>query len=380
MTAVREFNFGAGMPDPATFPAQALADAAARVLPHHAMDLSKYPDRMGLPALRQIAADRFERNHGMRVPIENIVLTNGSMQGLMLVAQALAIQRKPLIVEEFTYVGTLNVFRKHQADLVPVPLDDQGMRVDALEEELDRLSAIGRTPTCIYTIASHQNPSGTTLPLDRREKLVELATKHQTVIVEDDCYADVQFTKHAVPAMYKLAEPGRVLYLGSFSKILGPGVRLGYFMAPEPLLSEMLSWKIDGGTSNLSALIVAEYFKEHLWSHIDEANAAVKQKLDTLLAALEHEFAGMDITWTKPDGGLFTWISLPAGTDRARVQALAKERGIVYATGQAFDSLNRDVPYLRLAYGFIANDDIPEGVRLLAECVKLSLPVGAGRR
>jgi len=179
--------------------------------------------------------------------------------------------------------------------------------------------------------------------------------------------------------LYKLAEPGEVVYIGSFSKILGPGIRLGYFVAPEPLTTSMLQWKTDGGTSNLSAMVVAEYFKENLWVHIDEGNTVIKQKRDTLLAALEREFAGMDVSWTRPEGGLFVWIKLPDEVNRARIQELAKERGIQYATGQAFHSLNQDVPYLRLAFGFIANEDISDGVRHMAECIQLAMPVAATR-
>lgn len=378
-TPARELNFGAGMPDPATFPAQALGNAAARVVPRIGKMLARYPDQRGLPELRAIAAERFEHNHEVRPPLEHIVLTNGSMQGLMLAAQGLAKRGDAVIVEEFTYSGTLRVFRQYGLELVPVPLDDQGMRVDVLADVLRRQDELGKKPAFIYTIASYQNPSGTTLPLARRQRLIELARQHGVKIVEDDCYADVSFVKQSEPALYKLAEPGEVMYIGSFSKILGPGVRLGYFIAPEPMTSSLLQWKTDGGTSNLSAMIVAEYFKENLWAHIEEGNTVIKQKRDTLLAALEREFAGTDVSWTHPDGGLFLWVKLPEEVNRARIQELAKERGIIYATGQAFHSLSQDVPYLRLAFGYIANEDISEGVRQLAECVRAAMPTAAAR-
>jgi 2-aminoadipate transaminase len=368
------------MPDPATFPSEDLAAAAQRVIPQFGSSLCRYPDQRGLPSLRQIAIERFDHNHGIRPAIEDVVLTNGSMQGLMLAAQAFGVGKGPVLVEEFTYAGTIRVFRQNNLEIIPIPLDDQGMRMDALEAELDRLATLGSKPAFIYTIASHQNPSGTTLPVERRLRMIELARMHKTLIVEDDCYADVQFTRQAVPALYKLADPGEVVYIGSFSKILGPGVRLGYFAAPEALTSAMLQWKIDGGTSSLSAMVVAEYFNEHLWTHIDEANVVIKRKLDVLLESLEREFAGLDVTWTKPDGGLFVWLRLPAECNRQRIAELDKERGIIYATGQAFHSLGQDVPFLRLAYGFIAEADIPEGVHLMAECVRMSLPAGVSRR
>ena len=165
------------------------------------------------------------------------------------------------------------------------------------------------------------------------------------------------------------------MYIGSFSKILGPGLRLGFFIAPEPMRSTLIAWKLDGGTSMLSQLVAAEYLKDNLWEHIGEAAGAVKEKRNILLDALEGEFSAVPgMSWTHPDGGLFLWIKLPEQLDRTRLQELATARGIMYATGQAFHALNQDIPYLRLSFGWIEKDDIAEGVRILAECVREALP------
>lgn len=364
------YNFGSGMPDPATFPAQGLADAAARILPQSAGVLVRYPDQRGWPALREIAVERFQRNHGIAVPLSEVVLTNGSMQPIGLAALALAGTGATIVLESFSYVGSINAFRRAGAHLVGVPLDDQGMQVDALEETLGRLAAEGRKPAFIYTIASYQNPTGTTMPLARRTELLEIARRHDVLIVEDDCYADVRYSDAPLPpALYKLAEPGRVMYIGSFSKVLGPGVRLGYFMAAEPLTADLLRYKIDGGTSNLSAMVVAEFFRDHLWRHIATANAALKAKRDTLLTALERELGGRGVDWTQPDGGLFTWLRLPEQTDVVRLRELATAAGIQYGAGRAFDAADREVPYLRLAFGFIDRSVIADGVKALARCL-----------
>jgi 2-aminoadipate transaminase len=370
-TAVaRSFNFGSGMPDPATFPSQALADAAMRIVPQVGEVLVKYPDPKGWPALREIAVERMSKNHGVHIPLDHVVLTNGSMQPIGLAGLGLAGAAATIIVESFTYVGTLNAFRRVGANLVGVPLDDQGMRVDALAETLDRLAAEGRKPAFIYTIPSYQNPTGTTLPLGRRRQLLDIAAARDILIIEDDCYADVRFTDAAPPpALYALAEPGRVIYIGSFSKILGPGIRLGYVIAPEPRLAELLRFKIDGGTSALSAMIVAEYFREHMWGHIAECNQALKAKRDTLLAALAKHMGPCGVAWTRPDGGLFTWLRLPEAINMDTVRALATEAGIQYGAGRSFDAADRDIPYLRLAFGFIDRADIPDGVAALADCI-----------
>jgi 2-aminoadipate transaminase len=376
-TASREFNFGAGNPDPGVFPSEELAKAAQRVIARVGKELAHYPDRQGIPGLRTVAVERFERNHGLRVPIEDVVITNGAMQGLQLSAQGLARPGDCVVLEEFEYGGTIRVFKQHGLTLVPVKLDDRGMRMDDLQLVLERQTKAGKKPSFVYTTASYQNPTGTTQPRERRVKLLELAREYHIPVVEDDTYGDISFEPLAERAIYTMAQPGEAMYIGSFSKILGPGVRLGFFIAPEPIRERLMPWKTDGGTSALAQHIAAEYFSGHLWEHIEEGRQAVKAKRNALLDALEHEFGHMGMHWTRPDGGLFLWIKLPDSVDRLRLQELALSRGITYATGQAFHTLGQDVPYLRLAFGWIAIEDILEGVRLLANCVREAMPATA---
>jgi 2-aminoadipate transaminase len=371
----RTFNFGAGNPDPGVFPSHDLGEAARRALTRMGSELAHYPEARGLPELRAVAQQRFERNHHVRPPLEEIVITNGAMQGLQLSAQGLASPGDTVIMEEFEYGGTIRVFKQCGLQLVPVSVDEHGMRMDALEKILEQQAASGKLSAFIYTTASYQNPTGTSQPLERRQKLLELGRKYHILIVEDDTYGDISFEPLKVPAIYSLAEPGEVMYIGSFSKILGPGIRLGFFMATESIITRLMPWKMDGGTSMLSQLVAAEYFKDHLWDHIEEGRQAVKNKRNALLDALEGEFGAVPgMSWTQPDGGLFVWVKLSEDVDRARLQELATARGITYATGQAFHALSSDVAYLRLAFGWIEKDDIAEGVRLLAECVREATP------
>ncbi len=377
----REFNFGAGNPDPGVFPSRELGEAARRVLSRHGHELAHYPDPHGLPALRAVAIERFERNHGLRPPVDDVVITNGAMQGLQLSAQGLARPGDAVVLEEFEYTGTIRVFKQFGLELVGVPLDERGMRMDALSEILAHQARIGRLPAFIYTTASYQNPTGATLPADRRHRLVELARQYRLPIVEDDTYGDISFEPLAERSVYALAQPGEVMYIGSFSKILGPGIRLGFFIAPASIVARLMPWKTDGGTSALSQMIAAEYFSANLWPHIEEGRVAVKDKRNVLLDALEGEFGGIDgMHWSQPDGGLFVWIKLPEEVDRVRLHELATARHITYATGQAFHTQNADVPYLRLAFGWIDRADIAEGVRQLAECLRASMPARTALR
>lgn len=375
----REFNFGAGNPDPGVFPSEELGAAAQRVLARLGKELAHYPDPRGMPELRAVAVERFERNHGVRPSIDDVVITNGAMQGLTLSAQGLARPGDAVALEEFEYGGTIRVFKQFGLELIGVPLDAQGMRMDELAEILARQDKLGRLPAFIYTTASYQNPTGATLPAERRHRLIELARQYGLPIVEDDTYGDISFEPQSEQAVYALARPGEVMYIGSFSKILGPGIRLGFFIAPEAIIERLMPWKTDGGTSALSQMIAAEYFNAHLWPHVEEGRSAVKDKRNVLLDALEGEFGGMDgMHWSQPDGGLFVWIKLPEDVDRARLQELATARHITYATGQAFHAQNDNIPYLRLAFGWIAREDIAEGVRVLAQCVRESIPARAG--
>jgi 2-aminoadipate transaminase len=373
--ATKTYNFGPGNPDPGVFPSNDLAEAARRALSRMGTILAQYPEQRGLPELRGVAQARFERNHHVRPPLENIVITNGAMQGLQLSAQGLARPGDTVVLEEFEYVGTIRVFKQCGLQLAPVAIDDEGMRMDDLESVLDREVSAGRKPAFIYTTASYQNPTGTSQPVERRQRLLELARKYQITIVEDDTYADISFEPPRVPAIYSLSQPGEVLYIGSFSKILGPGVRLGFFIADESIIMRLMPWKMDGGTSMLSQLVAAEYFKDHLWEHIEEGRQSVKDKRNVLLDALETEFGSVPgMSWTRPEGGLFLWVKLPPEVDRVRLQQLAAEAGIVYSTGQAFQAENKDVAYLRLAFGWIERDEIAQGVRALAQCVRAAMP------
>jgi 2-aminoadipate transaminase len=370
-----QFNFGAGNPDPGVFPADELGEAARRVLSRVGKELAHYPDQQGLPELRNVAIERFEHNHGVRPALGDVVITNGAMQGLILSAQGLARPGNTVLMEEFEYGGTIRVFKQYGLELLGVPMDESGMRMDALAEILEHEIGNGRTPAFIYTTASYQNPTGTTLPRERRERLLQLARTYELPIVEDDTYGDISYEPLSERAVYALADPGEVMYIGSFSKILGPGIRLGFFLAPEPLLQRLMPWKLDGGTSALSQMITAEYFKDHLWVHVEEGRAATKEKRNLLLDALESEFGNVPgVSWTKPDGGLFVWIKVPEEVDRTRLQELATARGIVYATGQAFHAGGQDVPYIRLAFGWIDRDAVVPGLRAMADCIRTAMP------
>ena len=366
------FPFGSGRPDPASFPNRGLADAAARIVPELGDELARYPGGLGFEPLRRLMSDRFRQREGVPLPVDQMAITTGSMQAVTLMAQAFVESPgDPIVLEEFCYSGTLSAYRTEGAKLVGIPLDADGMLPGVLEERLKDLTDRGEKPKFIYTLATYQNPTGSIMPLERRRELLRIADDYEIPVVEDHCYADTVYEPCHVPALYTLPHRTPVIHIESLSKILGPGVRLGYFVAPQPFLERMLHLRRDGGPSTLNAAIVYEYFREEMWAHVDRINAVVKQKRDLMFEMLAGSPDAFE-WFSRPKGGLFIWVKIPDRCDTVRCEELAGSRGVEYGSGKSFHVDSKDVPYLRLAFGFPALEEIREGIPILADCVRES--------
>jgi len=368
------FNFGGGCPDPGTLPAAALAAAAGRVLPRIATALATYPEAQGWKPLREVAAARFQRREGVGLDPDSVCLANGSQQPITLFCHALLGPDRPVIVEEFTYPGALRAMRHVGAPIVGIPTDREGLRPDVLGETLARLAAAGTPPGFIYATPTYQNPTGVTMSVARRQEVLALARRYGVPIVDDNCYGDLDFDGPPPPTIKALAATGdagasEVVLFESFSKIVGPGIRLGYFACSRETMTRVLAHKIDGGTSVLAAAVMAEYLQEHLADHVATITRVVREKRDALLAALERHLGGI-CSWTRPAGGYFIWIRVPDTCDTARLEELATAAGIVYGPGQAFHHAGERVPYFRLSFGFPTLEEIETGITTMARCVR----------
>lgn len=370
-----EFQFTGGRTCPESLPIQGLIDATKRVLNLKGKQLVNYPGMADLHAeLRQVASSRFEHREGIPLPTENILITTGAMQALTLSVQTLAESGGTVITEEVTYMGALACFRHFKLNIVGVPIDIvDGMDVDALDHTLRSLATKNIKPKFIYVTPNHHNPTGAILSLSRRKRMVELAQENNVLILEDDCYGDVDFEPSPVlQALYTLGDPQSIIFVGSFSKILAPGVRLGYLCAPNRLLNqikELKKFSQDHGSSALASFIVAEYLRDNLWDHVAKHNAIIKEKRDTLLEALKEHF-GDCASWSRPRGGLVVWVKLPETTDTQKLEQLALERGVRYSPGRMFHVSNEDIKYLRLSFAHMSLDTIREGVAVLAKSVR----------
>ena len=365
-------DFSTGTTNPETFPVDVLADAAARAVRKLGAELNTYPGSLGHEGLRHLMAKRELDREGVALDPERIMLTNGSMQAVTLAAEALCEGRDDIVVmEEYSYAGTIDAYNSLGIEMVGVPVDEQGMRTDALAETLARLHDESRPPRFIYTIPTYQNPTGAVMPRDRRIELLRLAREYDLVVVDDNCYGDVHFEDSPKPAaLYALDVGPNQVYLCSLSKIFCPGVRLGYVTASsQALFNRLVARRHDAGPNTLAAAITAEFLQDNLWEHCARANIGLKEKRDAMLAALDAEMSEL-CSWSHPPGGLFIWVKLPDGVDTDKLEAVAAEREVWFAHGWEFHIHAKREPYIRLAFGWSTVADIHEGIARLARCIE----------
>ena len=364
------YNFGAGRSDPATFPTEALQAAAVKVIGEQFEEITQYPGNLGHEGLRRAMAKREGDREGVAIDPDHIVLTNGSMQAVTLTAEALQENHgDTILLEEYSYPGTLSAYRSLKFDMVGIRLDEGGMRIDHMEEELDRLEKEGRRPKFIYAISTYQNPTGFNMPKERRQQMIELAARYEVPIIEDNCYADVHYEGDIEPAVFTLDDNPNHIYLGSLSKILAPGFRLGYIYARPPMLEKILARRHDAGPNYLASAIAAEFYKDGIEAHAAVTNPVLKGKRDLTTAGLKAELDDLCV-WSNPVGGLFIWVRMPDDVDRKALWESTQAAGLNYLPGTSFHYQNRNKPYLRLAFGHLTDQEIQDGIPILARCLR----------
>jgi 2-aminoadipate transaminase len=365
------YDFAVGRTNPETFPLAEFQAAARRAIERDHALYTLYPGELGHEGLRRLMAERESEREGVTVTADRIALTNGSMQAVTLVADALIERHDDVVIaEEFTYPGTLSTYRDFGVRTIGLPIDEHGMSADALERTLEALHRRGTPPRFVYTESTYQNPTGTVMPRSRRLEILAIVKRFGTILVEDNCYGDVHYDGPKPPAFYALDDYENQVYICSLSKIFAPGVRLGYFTAPPKLFRRVLNRRHDAGSNTLAASIVAEYLATAgTWRHCDEQNGALRHKRDLLIEGLRTHLGEL-CRWSEPAGGLFLWLRFPDDVDRERLQALADQRGFRYARGRSFQVDNEDAPYIRLAFGHVPDEAIRDGVPVLAQCIR----------
>jgi 2-aminoadipate transaminase len=364
-------SLAGGLPDTSTFPAEDFAALMARVAVDASARALQYGPTEGMDEVKACIA-RVMAAEDMEVEPEDVLVTTGGQQVIDLVCKTLIDPGDVIIAEAPTYPGAVPVFISYQADVVQIEMDEHGMRTDVLLAELERLDREGRVPKFIYTVPSFQNPAGVTLALERRHELVRIAKERELLVLEDNPYGLLRYSGEPLPTLYALDGAEYVIYLGTFSKILSPGLRLGWAAAPRPVLDKMNLGKggVDLCSSSLSQQFVATYFAERDWrAYLRTLVELYRTRRDVMLEALA-EHLPPEATWTEPDGGLFIWARLPDYIDTTDLLARALREHVAFVPGRAAYLDGRGGSEMRLNFSGVGEDDIREGVRRIGKVVR----------
>lgn len=357
-----------GVPAPECIPVDELADCARAALLADGATALSYGSSAGYAPLREWIAERHD------VAPERVVVTNGSLQGFVFVARLLAVDGARVLVEAPTYDRPLKILDELGADLVAIPQNDEGVDLDALEHELRR----GAKPAFLYVIPTFQNPSGRTLGADGRRRLVELAAEHELLVLEDDPYGLVRFEGTAPPTLFELDGGDRVVYSSSFSKIVAPGVRVGYMVLPEELAAgvEALAISTYISPALLSQATVFEFLRRGaLTRNLELVRSLLGARRDALLRGLEENLAGTGARWNRPEGGYFLWLELPDGVDAVTLLEEANRVGVTFVPGpDFFPRGGGGRGAARLAFSFASPAQLTEAAARLAGLLSGAAP------
>ena len=360
-------SLSGGMPEISQLPLDLVAKAMTAVIENEGVQALQYGVATGRQEIRELVCELVE-DFDIHAKPENVIITAGAQQALDVLAKVFINPGDPIITEAPTYVGALQAFSQYQPEMIGVPLDEDGMRMDLLEETLDRLAP--RKPKFIYTIPNFHNPAGVTMTLERRKRLLEIAHERGLLVIEDDPYGRLRYSGEPIACMRSLDE--NVVYLGTVSKVFAPGTRTGWIIAPTPILDRVnlcMQGTILCG-STLDQVTVEHYFHDTPWRETNEKlRLAYAERRQAMLDALE-EFFPPEAKWTHPDGGFFLWVTLPRYVDTDQMLALALEQGVTYVPGAGCFPDGGGNSSMRLAFCYESPENIREGIRRLAGVIE----------
>ena len=361
-------SLAGGMPYLAGLPIEALAESAHELMLKRGTTALQYGSGQGDETLREQILEVM-RIEGIHAHPDDVVVTTGSQQALDLVARLFINPGDVVVAEAPSYVGALGVFHSYQADVVHVPLDENGLIPEALDETLTRLATEGRRVKLIYIVPTFHNPAGVSLSLERRPRILEIAARHGVLLIEDNPYGLLGFDGEPFPALRSMEDTG-VVYLGSFSKTFAPGYRVGWAVAP-PSLREKLVLASESAIlcpSNASQLAVSTYLTNHDWrGQIKAYREMYRERRDAMIGALAEHMP--EASWTVPEGGFYTWVKLPHGIDASAMLPRAITALVAYVSGTAFYADGQGSDHMRLSFCYPTPERIREGVRRLAGVV-----------
>jgi len=365
-------SLAGGMPDDRFFPIDRVIEASTFALREYGKKALQYGSTEGIKKLRVLLMDRMEKEGVKGIDLENVLISTASQQGLSLVAQVFVNPGDTIIVEEPSYLGAIQAFASMQAKFCTIPLDNDGMQMDILEDRLKELQKAHIRPKFVYTVPNFHNPAGVTMTLERRKKLIELAHTYDLLIVEDDPYGEIRFEGEPIPSLLALSGKDRVVELRTFSKISFPGLRLGWIVAREDIMNKIIVGK---QAADLCSPALTQYISYEFVSRgwLDDYVAVVRReypkKKDAMIAALEQYFPAGS-SWTDPQGGLFVWAKVPDTIDTAAMFREAISAKVAYVVGIAFYPHRNDNCHMRLNFSAVDPEHITEGIHRLGDLLK----------
>jgi 2-aminoadipate transaminase len=364
-------SLAGGLPDTSTFPAGTFAAQMTRIAQQSTAEALQYGPTEGFAETVDCILEVMGAE-GMLPDPDDVIVTTGGQQAIDLVCKTLVDPGDVVICEAPTYPGAVPVFCSYQAETIQIDCDEDGMDIEALEAVLARLDGEGRRPKFVYSVPSFQNPAGVTMSLERRRRLVELARRREMLVVEDSPYGLLRFSGEPLPPLYQLDGGDFVIYVGTFSKILSPGIRLGWTVAPPPVMEKIVLGKqaSDLCSSTLTQHFVREYFGEGRWrEYIADLVEIYRGRRDTMVEALREHFPA-EATWTEPAGGLFIWATLPEYIDTGDLLAKALREDVAFVPGQAaYVDESRGRSSMRLNFSGVGDEEIREGVRRIGKAI-----------
>ncbi len=363
-------SFVYGDPDADSLPLNEMASAAEYLAEHKRTDALGYQDPIRGDELNEALSEKLARDQGITAKPEEILVTSGGSGGLSLLSDMLLDPGDTIMIDAPAWMGATGMFRLSGATMVGVPVDEDGIDPAKVAETFDRLVAEGRRPKFLYTIPTFQNPAGVELSLERRKELARVADERNLLVIEDDAYNDLRFSGEKKPTIYSLVNPGNGFFFGTLSKTIAAGLRLGYMVGPADIVATMARGRVDSLRNSYSAALADWFLRTgKLEEHIQELRAVYSEKCSHMLAALEREMPE-GVTWTKPNGGFFLWVTLPDSVSAVDLQPECRDAGVDYIAGPAFFGDGGGDHSLRLSYSAVSVDQIHEGIKRFAKVVR----------
>lgn len=361
-------SFAGGLPAPELFPVEEISKVCTEVCATEGRKVLQYATTEGRPTLRAKIAARMNRNYKTSLTADNILITTGSQQNLDMAGKIFLDKSDVVLMESPTYLAAINAFKAYQPEFKEVPTDDKGM----IPEELDKILAATPNVKLIYVIPDFQNPTGICWSLERRKAFMEVVSKYEIPVLEDNPYGELRYEGVTLPSLQSLDTKELVMDMGTFSKTFCPGLRIGWLAAPVKLMKEFVKVKqsADLHTSAFDQAIIDRYMDEYsLDEHVREINKLYKHRRDLLLNTMKETFTD-GTTWTHPEGGLFLWLTFPEGVSARKVFDKCIEKNVAGVLGEFFYPNAKNDRHMRINYSNMPDDRIIEGVRRMAEALK----------